>query len=145
LGIPTVKDRVVETALILVLMPIDEVGFPEHRYAYRPKRRAAQAMEAPEAMKRELWKGKTAIVDAGLSGYFDSIPDRALIRQLVKRMADGSVLELIKQWLKAPVVEQGKEGKRRRNDLISERLRGGGCGRSRAKEKRRISTPRGTD
>ncbi len=68
LGIPTVKDRVVETALILVLMPIDEVGFPEHRYAYRPKRRAEQAMEAPEAMKRELWKGKTAIVDADLSG-----------------------------------------------------------------------------
>ena len=68
MGIPTVKDRVVETALMLVLMPIDEADFHEHRYAYRPKRRATQAMEAPEAMKQELWKGKTAIVDADLSG-----------------------------------------------------------------------------
>ena len=70
-------------------------------------------MEAPEAMKQELWKGKTEIVDADLSAYFDNIPHRALMRQLVKRIADGSVLALIKQWLKAPVVEQGKDGKRR--------------------------------
>ena len=110
LGIPTVKDRVVQTALMLVLMPIYEVDFHEHSYAYRPKRRAAQAMEA---IKKELWKGKTEIVDADLSAYFDNIPHRALMRQLVKRIADGSVLALIKQWLKAPVVEQGKDGKRR--------------------------------
>ena len=89
LGIPTVKDRVVQTALMLVLMPIYEVDFHEHSYAYRPKRRAAQAMEA---IKQELWKGKTEIVDADLSAYFDNIPHRALMRQLVKRIADGSVL-----------------------------------------------------
>ena len=110
LGIPTVKDRVVQTALMLVLMPIYEADFHAHSYGYRPKRHAAQAMEA---IKQELWKGKTEIVDADLSAYFDNIPHRALMRQLVKRIVDGSVLALIKQWLKAPVVEQGKDGKRR--------------------------------
>ena len=107
-GIPTVKDRVVQTALMPMPMPIYEADFHAHSYAYRPKSHAAQAMEA---IKQELWKGKTEIVDADLSAYFDNIPHRALMRQLVKRIADASVA--IKQWLKAPVVEQGKDGKRR--------------------------------
>ena len=110
LGIPTVKDRVVQTALWLVLMPIYEADFHANSFGFRPKRNARQAMEA---IKRELWKGKTEIVDADLSAYFDNIPHRALMRQLVKRIADGSVLKLIKQWLKAPVEEQGEDGKRR--------------------------------
>jgi len=110
LGIPTVKDRVVQTALWLVLMPIYEADFHPNSFGYRPKRRAQQAMEV---IKKELWKGKTEMVDADLSAYFDNIPHRALMRQLVKRIADGSVLRLIKQWLKAPVIERGEDGKRR--------------------------------
>ena len=112
LGIPTVKDRVVQTALWLVLMPIYEADFHPNSFGYRPKRRAQQAMEV---IKKELRKGKTEVVDADLSAYFDNIPHRALMRQLVKRIVDGSVLKLIKQWLKAPVVEHGEDGKRRVN------------------------------
>ena len=67
LGIPTVKDRVVQTALWLVLMPIYEADFHANSFGFRPKRNARQAMEA---IKRELWKGKTEIVDADLSAYF---------------------------------------------------------------------------
>jgi len=110
LGIPTVKDRVVQTALMLVLMPIYEADFHPQSYGYRPRRNAWQAMEA---IKQGLWKGKTEIVDADLSAFFDTIPHRGLMRQLVKRIADGSVLALIKQWLRAPVEERGKDGKRR--------------------------------
>ena len=104
------KDRVVQTALWLVLMPIYEADFHCKSFGYRPKRNAQQAMDA---VVQELRKGKSELVDADLSAYFDTIPHRALMRQLVKRLADGSVLKLIKQWLKAPVIETGEDGKRR--------------------------------
>jgi len=110
LGIPTVKDRVVQTALMQVLMPIYEADFHPQSFGYRPKRNAWQAMEV---IKEELYKGKVEIIDADLSAYFESIPHRQLMRQLVKRIADGSVLKLIKQWLRAPIVEEGQDGKRR--------------------------------
>jgi len=110
LGIPTVKDRVVQTALLEVLMPIYEADFHPHSFGYRPKRSAQGAMEV---IKAQLHKGRTEVVDADLSAYFDNISHRLLMRQLVKRVADGSVLALIKQWLRAPILEEGEDGKRR--------------------------------
>jgi group II intron reverse transcriptase/maturase len=104
LGIPTVRDRVVQTAAWLVLMPIYEADFHPQSYGYRPRRNAQQAMEA---VKSELWKGRTEIVDADLSAYFDQIDHRLMLKQLAKRISDGSVLGLIRQWLRAPVVEEG--------------------------------------
>ena len=110
LGIPTIKDRVVQTAVWLVLMPIYEADFHPQSYGYRPKRNAQQAMEA---IKSELWKGRTEIVDADLSAYFENIDHRKMMRQLVKRISDGSLLGLIKQWLRAPVMEEGHGRERR--------------------------------
>ena len=110
LGIPTIKDRVVQTAVWLVLMPIYEADFHPQSYGYRPRRNARQAMEA---IKAELWKGRTEIVDADLSAYFDTIDHRLMLRKLVKRISDGSLLGLIKQWLRAPVMEEGPDGERR--------------------------------
>jgi len=109
LGIPTIKDRVVQTAVWLVLMPIYEADFHPQSYGYRPRRNARQAMEA---IKVELWKGRTEIVDADLSAYFDTIDHRQLLRKLVQRISDGSLLGLIKQWLRAPVMEEGPGGQR---------------------------------
>lgn len=103
LGIPTVKDRVVQTAMAILLQPIWEADFHEHSYAYRPQRRTHQAMET---IREALLSGKTEVVDADLSNYFDTIPHRELLRQVAKRVSDGSVLRLIKAWLRAPIVEE---------------------------------------
>ena len=111
LGIPTVKDRVVQTAMAIVLQPIWEADFHEHSYAYRPKRRTHQAMDV---IKEALLEGKTEVVDADLSSYFDTIPHRQLLRLVAKRVSDGSILRLLKAWLRAPIIEEdGKTGKRK--------------------------------
>ena len=78
LGVPTVRDRVVQTAVVILLLPIFEADFHENSYAYRPKRRAQQALDA---IKVALLIGRREIVDADLSGYFDSIPHAELLRQ----------------------------------------------------------------
>ena len=111
LGIPTVRDRVVQTAVVLLLLPIFEADFHENSYAYRPKRRAQQALDA---IKVALWSGRREIVDADLSGYFDTIPHAELLRLVKGRVSDGSILKLIKGWLRAPSVEEDPEngGKR---------------------------------
>lgn len=103
LGIPTVKDRVVQSAAAIVLQPIWEADFHDHSYAYRPKRRTHQAMDK---VKEALLSGKVEVVDADLSSYFDLIPHRRLLRQVAKRVSDGSMLRLIKAWLRAPIVEE---------------------------------------
>lgn len=103
LGIPTVRDRVVQTAVVLLLMPIFEADFHEKSFAYRPKRRAQQAVDA---IKRALFSGRREVVDADLSGYFDSIPHGPLMRLVKGRVSDGSILKLIKGWLRAPIVEE---------------------------------------
>jgi group II intron reverse transcriptase/maturase len=110
LGIPTVKDRVVQTAVVLLLMPIFEADFHENSYAYRPKRRAQQAIKA---INIALLSGRREVVDADLSGYFDTIPHAELMRLVKGRVSDGSILQLIKGWLRAPIVEVDEDGRRR--------------------------------
>jgi group II intron reverse transcriptase/maturase len=108
LGIPTVKDRVVQTALVLLLQPMFEADFNEFSFGYRPGRSAHQAIGA---VKKALLQGKHAVIDADLSGYFDSIPHAGLVRLVSKRVSDGAVLGLIKLFLTAPIVEE-KDGRR---------------------------------
>ncbi len=103
LGIPTVKDRVVQAAVALVLLPILEADSHPNSYAYRPKRGAHQAMKAiTDAVVRGRWE----VIDADLSGYFDSIPHGKLLRIVSQRVSDGAILKLIKGWLRAPIVER---------------------------------------
>ena len=110
LGIPTVKDRVVQTALYLVLMPIWEADFHSQSYGFRPKRRAHQAING---ICQAVHQGYVEIIDADLSNYFGTIPHRALMKMVARRVSDGSVLRLVKSWLRAPIVEQDKDGTKR--------------------------------
>ena len=102
LGIPTVRDRVVQTAALLILEPIFEADFQDCSYGFRPERSAHQALEE---IRTHLKAGYQAVYDADLKGYFDSIPHDRLMACLRWRLADRSVLKLIRQWLHAPVVE----------------------------------------
>ena len=108
LGIPTVKDRVVQAAVLLILEPIFEADFEDCSHGFRPGRSAHDALEV---IREQLRAGRCAVYDADLEGYFDSIPHDKLMACLRMRVVDGSVLRLIKQWLKAPVVETGQGGK----------------------------------
>jgi RNA-directed DNA polymerase len=103
LGIPTVKDRVVQTTVALLLPPVWEADSHPQSYAYRPKRNAHQAMDA---IKTALLSGRTEVIDADLSGYFDSIPHWELLRLVARRVSDGRILALIRAWLRAPIVER---------------------------------------
>jgi RNA-directed DNA polymerase len=103
LGIPAVRDRVVQTAALLILEPIVEADFLDCSYGYRPGRRAHEALAALLAAVRE---GDTAIYDADLQAYFDSIPHDQLMQCVERRVADRSVLRLLRQWLTAPVEER---------------------------------------
>ena len=108
LGIPTVRDRVVQTAAMLMLEPIWEADFLDVSYGYRPGR---SAHEAVQAIARGVHEGKTAIYDADLQAYFDSIPHDKLLACVAQRIADRSVLRLIRQWLTAPVEERDEHGR----------------------------------
>ena len=110
LGIPTVKDRVVQAAVYLVLMPIYEADFHDQSYGFRPKRRAHQAMDAISAAVKT---GRVEVLDADLSKFFDMIPHRALLREVARRVSDGSFLALLKGWLRAPIVEESRAGKKK--------------------------------
>ena len=107
LGIPTVRDRVVQTATLLILEPIFEADFLESSFGFRPGKNAHQALAA---IKANLEAGYTEVYDADLEGYFDSIPHDKLLKAMEMRVADRSVLHLIRQWLKSPVVERGVGG-----------------------------------
>jgi RNA-directed DNA polymerase len=107
LGIPTVRDRVVQAAVLLILEPIFEADFEDCSYGFRPGRSAHDALQV---ILQHLKGGQTAVYDADLAGYFDSIPHDQLIAGVRMRVVDGSVLGLIRQWLNAPVVEPPKEG-----------------------------------
>lgn len=108
LGIPTVRDRVVQTAAMLILEPIFEADFEDCSYGFRPGRSAHQALEE---IRGQVKAGYQAVYDADLKGYFDSIPHERLMACLRMRIADRSVLRLIRMWLEVPVVEPpGSEG-----------------------------------
>ncbi|XHR30428.1 MAG: group II intron reverse transcriptase/maturase [Chthoniobacteraceae bacterium] len=107
LGIPTVKDRVIQTAVYMVLMPIFEADFHPRSYGFRPKRSAIQAMEEITSAMRG---GRNEVVDADISKYFDMIPHRELLRDVARRVSDGMILKLIKSWLKAPIMEECGRG-----------------------------------
>jgi RNA-directed DNA polymerase len=110
LGIPTIRDRVVQTAAKLVLEPIFEADLDPSAYGYRPGRGGADAIKEAH---RLLCRGYTDVVDADLSAYFDTIPHRELVQSVARRIVDRHVLWLIKLWLKAPVEERDDTGKRR--------------------------------
>ncbi len=107
LGIPTIQDRVVQTAALLIVQPIFEADLEPTAYGYRPGRTALQAVQA---VHRALCAGHTEVIDADLSRYFDSIPHAALMKSLARRLSDRRMLRLLKGWLKAPVAEPGPGG-----------------------------------
>ncbi len=105
LGIPTVKDRVVQAALLYIIEPIFEQDFLECSFGFRPERSAHQAIDA---IKDAIHKDKTQVYDADLKGYFDTIPHDKLMKAVERRIADQQVLKLIRKWLTAPIWEEGK-------------------------------------
>jgi RNA-directed DNA polymerase len=111
LGIPTVRDRVAQTAAQLVLSPIFEADFTDAMYGYRPRRSAQQAVTA---VHEALRAGYTDVVDADLSKYFDTIPHTDLLKSVARRVSDGAMLHLLRLWLKTPVEERGMNGRGRR-------------------------------
>jgi RNA-directed DNA polymerase len=110
LGIPTIRDRVAQTAVVLLLEPIFEADFEDNVYAYRPGRSAHDALA--EVQKR-LYGGQEHVVDADVTKYFDTIPHAELMQSVARRVADGKILHLLKLWLKSPVEERDERGNRR--------------------------------
>src|SRR3954452_23220570 len=110
LGIPTIRDRVVQTAAKLLLEPIFEADFDDNAYGYRPGRSGTDAIKE---VHRLVCRGYTDVVDADLSAYFDTIPHRELMQSVARRIVDRHVLRLIKLWLKAPIEGRDGDGQRR--------------------------------
>jgi RNA-directed DNA polymerase len=104
LGIPTVRDRVVQMAVLLIIEPIFEADFLDCSYGFRPGRSAHDALEE---IKLNLQQGRREVYDADLQSYFDTIPHEKLMKCVEKRIVDSSVLKLIRMWLRAVVVEPG--------------------------------------
>ena len=111
LGIPTVRDRVVQMAAVLVLESIFEADLQPEQYAYRPGRSALNAVEQVLTL---LDRGYQEVIDADLSGYFDSIPHSELMKSVARRVSDKQMLHLIKMWLEMPVEETDKRGNKQR-------------------------------
>lgn len=107
LGIPTVKDRIVQAAVKIVIEPIFEADMEENAYGFRPERSAWEAIE--RAHKQVYEADRKQVVDADLKSYFDTIPHDQLLQSVARRIADGSILALINQWLKAPIQEEDEE------------------------------------
>ena len=110
LGIPTIRDRVVQTAAKLVIEPIFEADLEPQAYGYRPKRGAKDAIEK---VHKRVCHGFTDVVDADLSAYFETIPHQELMRSVSRRIVDRQMLHLIKMWLKTPIEETDERGRRR--------------------------------
>lgn len=108
LGIPCLRDRVVQMAAVLVLGPIFEADLQPEQHAYRPDRSALDAVRQVETLLR--W-GYTDVIDADLSGYFDSIPHVELMKSVCRRISDGRMLRLIKMWLETPAEENDARGR----------------------------------
>lgn len=107
LGIPTIRDRVVQMAAVLVLEPIFETDLPPEQYAYRSGK---SALDAVQAVHGPLNCGYTEVVDADRSGYFDSIPHQELLKSVARRVSDRHMLALLKSWLEMPVEETNDRG-----------------------------------
>lgn len=112
LGIPNIRDRVVQTAVKLVIEPIFEADFEEDSFGFRPKRDAHQALEAIE---EALQQGMSWVLDADIEAYFDTIPHDRLMKAVAERVVDGAMLALIKAMLEAPVVDDRDDGRPRRS------------------------------
>jgi len=130
LGIPTIRDRVVQTAAKLVLEPIFEADFEDNAYGYRPVR---GAVDAVKEVHRHICRGHTDVVDADLSRYFDTIPHSDLMKSVARRIVDRHVLRLIKLWLKAPIEERDEGNGTRRI--------GGGKGNTRGTPQGGVASP----
>ena len=108
LGIPAISDRVAQMAALLVIGPIFETDLLANQYGFRP------GMDAKMAIRRAFWHitdhGRTEVADVDLKDYFNTIPHGPLMRCVARRIADGTVLAVIKAWLTAPIIERGKRG-----------------------------------
>jgi group II intron reverse transcriptase/maturase len=108
LGIASIRDRVVQMACNIIMQPIYDPHLHRESYGYRPKRSAQQAVKKIESY---LKTGYTQVLDADLSGYFDSIPREELLEKVARRISDESLMKLLKQMLKAPIAQVGRNGK----------------------------------
>jgi len=109
LGIPCVRDRLVQMAVLLILEPIFESDFEDCSYGFRPGRKAQGALAE---IRANLGAGRREVYDADLSSYFDTIPHDRLMQMVERRITDRSVLKLIRMWLTCAIVEEDKQGKR---------------------------------
>jgi RNA-directed DNA polymerase len=121
LGVPAIKDRVAETAAVLVLAPIFEADLQPEQYAYRPDR---SALDAVKHVHQLLNTGHGQIVDADLADYFGSLPHAELLKSVARRIVDGAMLHLLKLWLEAPVEETDEQGKKHRSTRSRDEGRG---------------------
>ena len=110
LGIPTIRDRVVQMAWKLVVEPIFEADFCEHSYGFRPQKSAHDAIDT---IAHAMHQGYQQVIDADLSKYFDSIPHAKLLAVIAERIVDGALLALVAQWLKAPIIGKTPDGRDR--------------------------------
>lgn len=114
LGIPTIKDRIVQMSCKLVIEPIFEADFADSSHGFRPKR---SSKDAVAEIKLNLKQGKAEVFDADLSKYFDTIPHEKLLIVIAKRISDSNVIHLLKLWLKAPISEEGRISGGKKNKL----------------------------
>jgi group II intron reverse transcriptase/maturase len=121
LGIPSIRDRAVKMATVLVLGPIIEADLPPEQHAYRPER---NALSAVRQVYQLLNTGHTKVIDADLAAYFDSIPHLELLRSVARRVVDRQILHLIRTWLSAPVEETDKRGNKKRTTRNRDEKRG---------------------
>lgn len=121
LGIPSIRDRTVQMATVLVLGPIIEADLPPEQYAYRPER---NALSAVRQVYHLLKTGHTKVIDADLAAYFDSIPHFELLRSVARRVVDRQMLHLIQMWLTAPVEETDRRGNQQRTTRNRDEKRG---------------------
>ena len=121
LGVPAIRDRVAETAAVLVLEPIFEADLQPEQYAYRKDR---SALDAVQHVHKLINTGHGEIVDADLSSYFDTLPHSDLLKSVARRVVDRAMLHLIKMWLEAPVEETDERGNKRRSTRNRDEGRG---------------------
>jgi len=121
LGLPTIRDRVVQMAAVIVMEPIFEADLADEQYGYRPGRSAHDAIRQ---IRGWLNRGFCEVVDADLSGYFDTIPHQELMKSVARRIRDGELLRLIRKWLEMPVEETDQKGQKQRTTVNKDSGRG---------------------